>query len=480
MSTTTYPDGWSQSSKIYIRWISQGRALEHSRLKSLPPDRTPISSDITVHELRALAFERLYPKNPYAEHTAPPDTTVELFLTSCHLCREAGPITLRDLELKGSKTHPLDVFVVPISTREASAGRSDKAWGFSSTDRGTATFQTCLYIFLQELWAGKINLENMTAVIWEVTHFPPAAIALRQLYESGSSNPKPFPCAIFASSFRELSLRMVPSNIAADSESILETSRQVFAWLRSLFSEGYVGLEGSYMTLVHRAELREIRSGQNSSEANQPGRYNHNEYAEFRFWGPDGCSSTESSRKMVLVSKEELDSVKPDVLAAALWGSFESPCNFYFNIPTTVAQAHEHRIVSLLHPRDFDNLLQTTNEIDKFKMIGPLQLGQCASSTLPVITLDSEGYVSRYEQRDRECGNREFFTKNIFREEVLSGSDPGQYLLQKLNPIIQKRKEKTMWELDAWDDVSKTIDTRTPGEGERFTSRSLHFQTNKL
>lgn len=475
MSSTAHPDGRSQSSKIYIRWITADRALEHSRLKSLPADRTAVSSDLTVAELRALAFDKLYTQNPYAEHIAPPDTIAELFFKSCHLSSDPGSMTLRNLQLQGTKNHPLDIFAVLVSTREAAAGRPDRACGFTSTNRGIATFQTSLSMFLKELRDGKLNLDNIMAVFWEITHFPPAVLALRELHESGSFNQEPFPYAIFASSFRELSLRMVPPNVSASPESILESSRQIFAWLGSLSSEASIGLHGSSPTLVHRVELREIRNDQNSSEGKQPGRYDHNEYAEFRIWDTNGPSSTENSRKLVLVSKEELDTVEPDVLAAALWGSYQSPCNFYFDISPNAAQIQEHRRVSVLHPQDFDNVIQSTNQMDALKMIGPLQLGQCTSSTLPVITLDSEGYVSSYDQQDQGCGEREFYTRNIFRKEVLSGSDPGQYLLQKLNPLIQKRKDEATWEVDAWDDASKMIDSRTPEEGEYWLSRALRL-----
>ena len=406
---------------------------------------------------------------------------MELFLTSCHLSSDAGPITLRNLGLEGTKAHPLDVFAVLVSTTKAIAGRPDIAWGFNSTQRGIATFHTCLAIFLKELIDKKINLDNIMAVIWEITHFPPAVIALRQLHENGPIGAKPLPYAVFASSFREIALQMVPPNISANPESILESSRQIFAWLRSLSSEAYGGLDGSYLALVHKVELREIRSDQNSRETSQPGRYNHNDYAEFRMWTSEGRSSIEDSHKMVLVSKEQLDTVKPDFLAAALWGSYGSPCSFYFNIPPSATQIHEHQRVNLLHPQDFDNLIQTTNQADGFKMIGPLQLGHCTSSTLPVITLDGEGYVSTYDQQDRDCGEREFCTRNVFRSEVLSGSDPGQYLLQKLNPLIRKRKEENTWEVDAWDDASKTIDSRTPEEGESLAKfEPFAFKTNNF
>ncbi|MCJ1252192.1 hypothetical protein MMC30_009432 [Trapelia coarctata] len=299
-------------------------------------------------------------------------------------------------------------------------------------------------MFLEEIRDGKVKLNK----------------ALSQLYENGPKV-KPFPCAVFASSFREIALRIVPPWVSPSSESVLEASRQVFAWLHFLSSES-AGSSGEVNeVLVHKVELRTIEGSRNG--ADQLGRFDHDIRTEIRISDliVDGLSSADPSCKQVLVSKERLDDVKPETLAAAFWGSYQSPYNFYFGFPPNGQRFHKHARLDLLHPQDFDNLLQTTNEVDAFKMIGPLQLGACTSSTLPIITLDSEGWVSKYDQQDAECSQREFYTENIFRKEVLAGSDPGQHLLQKLSPLTEKRKKEGNWELDSWDEASKAIDVRT-------------------
>ena len=458
----------SDSSKIYVRWITAGRALEHRSLKSLPAERISVPTSTTVAELKKIANERLYTENTPAEDRPPSNTTAELFLLNCYLSSLGpGSIKLGDLDLTGSKDNPLDIFVVPVQADNTGVGaaRPDRSWGFTSTDRGKATFYTSLTMFLEEIRDGKVKLNKALSVIWEITHFPPASLALQQLFEDGLKV-KPFPCAVFASSFREIALRIVPPWVSPSSESVLEASRQVFAWLHFLSSES-AGSSGEVNeVLVHKVELRTIEGSPNG--ADQPGRFDHDIRTEIRIsdLSVDGLSSADLSCKQVLVSKERLDDVKPETLAAAFWGSYQSPYNFYFGFPPNAHRFHEHARLDLLHPQDFDNLLQTTNEVDVFKMIGPLQLGACTSSTLPIITLDSEGWVSKYDQQDAECSQREFYTENIFRKEVLTGSDPGQHLLQKLSPLIEKRKKEGNWELDSWDEASKAIDVRTPEEGE--------------
>ena len=431
-----------------------------------------VSGNTTVSDLRARAFDRL---NYYESHQMPSSMSVEIFLTSCHLSSNAGPVTLRDLNLQGTKDNPLDVYIVRVGTKGATPGRSDIDFGFTSTKRGKATFHTCLSVFLKRLADGNINLHNILAVLWEVTHFPPAVIALRTMHEKASKDPDPWCCAIFASAFHEMALKIVPPHLLANSDSALEASRQIFAWLQSLSSGPYELSDGSYLALTHKVGLKEINNEAQDSTLNQTGRFVHNERVEIYPESEGGSNSEQGSRKTILVSREKSDAVQSSFLAAAFWASYASPCNFYFNISPEVLQTNDHPLVALLHPQDFDNLIQITNEIGDFKMIGPLQLGQCTSATLPVITLDSEGYVSRYDQRDRECSDREFFTKNIFRTEPLSSSDPGQYLLQKLNPLVQKRKEEKSWEVDAWDDAAKTLDSRPPEEGENTLIQSFAY-----
>lgn len=390
--------------------------------------------------------------------------TVEIFLSNCHLASPySSAITLQDLKVEGTKDHPLDIYVVLTSTREAEAFRPDQAFGFPCTNRGIATFHISFDVFLNEIMSGKVKLDNMLEVIWEITHFPPAVIALRQLYENGIGRKSPIAYAVFASSLRELALRMVPPWISQSSAMVLESSRQIFAWLQSLSSEASKTADVTHQVLVHKVELKEIESNGSCDEINQTGQFDYDETVEVRFTEHIASHDANEKVRKILVSKEKLDYVKPETLVAAFYGS-RAPYSFYFNLSGDT-QILEHQRVGILHPQDFDNLLQTTNQIDAFKMIGPLQLGQCTSSTLPVITIDSHGYVSKYDQKDAACGEREFYTTNPFREEVLSGSDPGQYLLQKLNPLIEERKKEATWETDAWNQDSKTVDTRTPEEG---------------
>lgn len=412
----------------------------------------------TLAELQSLALRRLFNGRTSGESQVPPNIGAELFLSNCRLTSaKSYPIKLSDLNLEGTKEHPLDIFIVLVCTQDVKVPRLDHACGFSCTNRSIATFDTCLNVFLKEMLNGNIKLDNMMEVMWEITHFPPAVIALRQLYENGLGKKDPIAYAVFASSIRELSLRMIPPWIAQSSDMVLESSRQIFSWLQSLSSEASTSTDGVRRPLVHKAEVKIIKQSTNSDEAEQPGLFDYDECVELHFSKP----SKDDSKK-VLVSKEKMDNVNPETLAAALIGS--CGLNFYFNLPEST-QFLEHRRANILHPQDFDNLLQTTNQVDAFKMIGPLQLGQCTSSTLPVITLDSHGFVSVYDQKDAECGEREFFTANIIREEALSGSDPGQYLIQKLNPLVERRKKEGTWETDAWNEDSIVVDSTTPEEG---------------
>jgi Mg-chelatase subunit ChlD len=313
-------------------------------------------------------------------------------------------------------------------------------------------------MLIAEIEASRASLENVLEVLWEVTHFPPALIAFRQLRDNGI---KPFPCAVFASCFRAAALRIVPPWITSDHTTILESSRQIFAWLHSLRSETS-RLTQANQHLVHRVEITHASS---DSDRNQSGRLDHDEYIDIRGLHRSRSTQAQEPAGWVVVSKERVDNVRPEALAFALNGSYESPWNYYFDLPQGVPSLHEHRRVSMLHPADFDNLLQTTNQVDAFKMIGPLRLAECTSATLPVITLDKDGYVSIYDQEDRECSDRHFFTENtITGKDQMPTTDPGQYLLQKLTPIIAKRKSSTTWEVDAWNEDAVTTDTREPQE----------------
>ncbi|KAF8533503.1 hypothetical protein BDD12DRAFT_898766, partial [Trichophaea hybrida] len=187
---------------IYIRWVTPERALGSSRLSRIDVDTLPIRSDTSLSSFQKLAFDRLY-----AGQSTNPDTTVELFLAGNYLsCNDA--VSLSDLQLKGSRKHPLHVFVLLIRNRTCM--KVHDVWGFETSDRGVATFVTCLKVLLNEISSKRTALENMLEIIWSVTQFPPAVIAFRELYIIGVNRIKPLPLTVFATCFRELSLLMVP------------------------------------------------------------------------------------------------------------------------------------------------------------------------------------------------------------------------------------------------------------------------------
>lgn len=102
------------------------------------------------------------------------------------------------------------------------------------------------------------------------------------------------------------------------------------------------------------------------------------------------------------------------------------------------------------HISEFVNLIHTVNQVDSFKMVGPEQLEECPTSSLPVITLSGDGYVSTYQSEYIECSDRSFYTWNIVSGKYnMPRSNPSQDLLIKILPIIEARKADLSWEVDA-------------------------------
>jgi uncharacterized protein YegL len=210
---------------------------------------------------------------------------------------------------------------------------------------------------------------------------------------------------------------------------------------------------GSHQALVHKVQLREVQAG---PSADIPGRFDHNENVSLQ------DSSGGSAETSILISKEKSDSVCTKLLALALKGSYDLAWNYYFDLPTTTGLPLEHQRTNTLHPADFDNLLMTTNQDEAFRMIGPQKL---ASSSPPFITLDRDGYVSVYGTKDIECEDKYPYTWNAINGvEILKGVDPGQFLLQKVTPMISQRKKEGTWEVDAWNEDAIAADTRNPEE----------------
>jgi hypothetical protein len=387
-----------------------------------------------------------------------------LFLSDCYLSdAPESTFTVASLAPEGTtRQTPINIF---ISTNRV-VDRRTKAqgnWGFECTDRSASTFITSLKIMMSEIRKQRVKLHNLLDILWTITHFPPALLSFQELYENiipddvGSSEPQSAAVralSILAESFWEISQKMVPPWISKSPDTLLESSRQIFAWWHTLSAQAEL-VDGDTLTLVHSVQLMDVTSRDKVGEIE--GRFKHNELVDIK--GADNLV-----KKKFLVSLMTMSHTSPHRLAHALNGA-EDYFNYYFNLPDNTQGLLEHKRVSCLHPTDFDNLLETTSQVSGFRMVGPLQLASCLSSDLPIITLDSAGFVSTYGQNTEFCGDGSYFTCNaISGREAMSDTNPGQYLLQKLNPIMLERKKDRTWEVDAWSEIETINDMSNPEE----------------
>ncbi|KAI9832221.1 MAG: hypothetical protein M1826_002225 [Phylliscum demangeonii] len=413
----------------------------------------------TLDDLRRLAYVRLFSAGRALQDEFSSEAKVELYHSHCYLSSDnPSTVSLADLELEGSLAHPLDIFVVLVPSASTTSRPLPGVFGFETTQRGVATFHTCLKIFFEEIDCKNNSLENALEVLWELTHFPPSLLAFKDLHDCGVDKAA-FSAAVLAQCFRELSRKMVPPWISSDPTTILESSRLVFAWLCALRSEASTSF-GRNQQLVHQVELRDLPVDPALDSSTDMPFKNEVEV-------PLAVGASGSSTKKVRVCMASEDHAKPKLLALALNGSYQSRWNHYFFPPAAMSDWLDHKRVASLHPADFDNLLVATNDGGPFQMFGPLQLADCSSGALPVITLSEGGFVSVYDQRDHLCERMYFFTWNVVeREKTMADANPGQYLLQKLEPIVMQRKKDQSWEVDAWTDTINDvfIDGRTPDE----------------
>jgi hypothetical protein len=405
-------------------------------------------------ELQQLASERLYPAHVVAEENIPEMAEPLLYTRHCLLSTKGrDTITLAELGLTGTLKTPLEIFVsLAIDSKLKSANEPQVAWGFKSTERGMATFSTSLRILLEQVSVGRIYMDDILNVLWETTHFPPALIAFVELYHLLGSPPDYLAHAILAQCVRELSLKMVPPWISNAPENVLESSRQVFAWLYSTPSEAYA-LPSTSQKLVHLIWLKEMNSDTTTVQSD-----------EIRVDVPDPTNQTQ---KQVRVTLGTATNIEPRTIAIALDGIYDERIgNCCFQYSSESSTFLEHKRVTGLHPSDFDNLLQTTNQVDAFRMTAPLQLVDTPSSAFPVITMSQDGFVSLYESHGNwACEDGYFATFNVIKGQTrMLDTNPGQFLLQKLEPIVASRKKEGTWEVDAWALSDALTDSSSPEE----------------
>ncbi|EPE30278.1 UBC-like protein [Glarea lozoyensis ATCC 20868] len=444
--------------KIYIRWITIDMAVNswsYSRLRKIPTDRSSVPSDTTLHDLRQLALKRLRGAPPDFSCTNP--TNVNLFLPECRLHTDQNFATLNDLGLRGSKYEPLDIFVeyigpdARVSLNQLSPLFSPRTvWNFNSTSRGFSTFVSSLQILCKEIERGRASLDGVLEVLLELTHFPPLLLAFKAVYDSGIDGNTPAgPLLLVATAIQALCRRMISSKLCPTKDSTLEASRQVICWIYSSRSEASLN-QSRRAPLLHRVQV--IRKPEKPQASTFLPFYEVNQHQH------------KNQSTSYLVSIEQDDPFLCRRLGLALRESSAQPWDYYFQPATSWTSLVNESLMSLLSPNEFESLIEVTNSIDAFKIVGPMQIGACLAAELPVLTLSATGYVSRYDHEDLECSERSFITWNAIEGRTVLPDNGGQFLSSKLEPLLAARKLEKNWELDAWAEWTKTADFGPPDE----------------
>lgn len=198
---------------------------------------------------------------------------------------------------------------------------------------------------------------------------------------------------------------------------MLLTSRHISSWLSTLRSH-YSITSKFTQPLVHIVELRKDDS---ISKLGRSGKITYEESVELphnHSVSQASCQrDRDQSKQKLLVCKERVDNVSNRMLALTLSEGNDAIIRYYFDLPTHLGSLVKHKRRALMDRSYFVKLLQTINQDEVFRMIGPFQLSQCPSMSLPVVTLDSAGYVSLYDQKTPQCAERYSFTSNVIKPE---------------------------------------------------------------
>lgn len=248
----------SHRSNVHVRWITPSRALSYSTLEAIPVDPNPINPSVAIRELEGAASHRLYSTPGANETLTVPNSRLQLFLTQCPLSSTYLNMSFDDLGFTGTFEKPLNIFVVPRKDCEENDDTPHSIWGFESSDRGTATFSTCLNVLMREVSCKPSVFRRILKLLFQVTHFPPALEALNVLATRNRLIPKAM--LILATCFRELALRMVPGSLVAENvRSVLEGSRQIFAWLYEMGGSMPEESDNPQCALVRPVKLEEVK-----------------------------------------------------------------------------------------------------------------------------------------------------------------------------------------------------------------------------
>ncbi|KAH0538551.1 hypothetical protein FGG08_004884 [Glutinoglossum americanum] len=447
-----------ESDLIYVRWITPGQALDFPTLSAIPPDKNPINRRTSIHSLRDIAADRIYRAPASNEAPTISNFRVELSLTACALRTTDEETSLASLGCAGSLEQPLDIFVFPTSKASADEDRPQDLWGFESSERGIATFQTCLKVVMAEATKRPI-LSRLLKTLFKVTHFPPALEALQVL---GAENKfVPSAVATLATCFRELALRMVPGeHVNGNARSILEGSRQIFAWMDSEYRGLPDEVDDPEAALVRNVTFEEMKEETEQNDY-RPGK--KCEIVEFEAGGDPMESSSASlqrSKRKIKVWTQSNCRENAHLLALAMWGRYNGIEDYYIDFRDAIDRPLDHKRTPIC--KEFSLLLASANANQRFRMTAPNDLDETFGTA---ITLSKEGYVSIYGMNAGYFKDLQPSTWNAITGTDLLDTNPGQSLLQTLQPVIKQRKLEGTWEVDEWEHASApALDFASPQE----------------
>ncbi|RDW73653.1 hypothetical protein BP5796_07095 [Coleophoma crateriformis] len=435
---------------IYVRWITPALALEHPSLSLIPTDKDGISKSLTLSMVKQLAYKRVFPQQFFT-----PRVRLRIFLTVHELPTELfNTTTLDEYGYTGSIEEPLNLFLVPVS-QNPEPGKLHTPGAFAHHKPTT--------------------LRRFLKVLFNLTHFPPAIEALQIL--STKNKLQAGPTAVLTSCFQELALRMVPGELVRNSQaSALEGSRQIFAWLFSLYRRSRNEPDIPAAALAQHIQFQDL-NGAADVRFSHPG--DRREVVEIAVPDntasgvsaqPDAQAEDDSETMSMVVSTAsdcaELSDVEvisdlnassdtegfstADPISKFLLvptGRYDSITNFYVELRNGIDRPFEQRHCCLLSNDDFSQLMMEANNCQYFQMFAPQEL---KAKTSVVITMSKEGFVSLYHMRSIPCADAEHCIENAITGRQITNEDPGPAVLSALQPIITQRKSNGTWDLDDW------------------------------
>jgi hypothetical protein len=453
--------------------------LNYPTISAIPPDPIPVPRTTTIHDLRSLAIERVYCQD---SNEAPLKSgfTVELFLTACALrTTDEQETSLADLNCTGSHSEPLTVFIVPQSESYADADQPHKLWGFECSDRGNATFQTCLKVLMSEIRRNNVAHRQLLRTLFKITHFPPALEALHVLKEENKFEPRAV--AILATCFRELALRIVPGAlIDHNHDAVLQGSRQVFAWVETVTKDGVNDVDDPEASLVRTVTLRDI----SDDPAGQLQYVAGTRVLKFEVEAANSAYEDEQAvrpRKARLVTARTQSNSREDLrlLALAFWGRYSSIENYYVDFRDSLDDYMKHRRTPLPSLRGFEALLKSANGSKLYRIVSPKNLDEAYGT---VITMSEDGFVSQYGTSQGDFKEVIKYTWNAQSGIAHLDASSGESILSKLEPIIKSRALKGTWDPDDWNYswTETELDLAAPQEAIVICFDLSHSMASKL